>query len=110
MKVPVLLTEPALSDLLAINDYYLLEVSDKIVAKIIDSLEAAVNSLADLNERDTVPKELLAIGVRKDRQLIVKPYRIVYERSPERVFVHAILDGRRDIQTVLTQRLVGVSD
>ncbi|ATG89563.1 type II toxin-antitoxin system RelE/ParE family toxin [Methylomonas koyamae] len=108
MSVPVRLTEPALADLLAINDYYLLEVSDKVAAKIIDALELAVNSLADLNERGTVPKELLVLGIRQYRQLIVKPYRIIYERLPDQVVVHAILDGRRDIQTLLTQRLLGV--
>lgn len=108
MSVPVRLTEPALADLLAINDYFLLEVSDKVAAKIIDALELAVNSLADLNERGTVPKELLVLGIRQYRQLIVKPYRIIYERLPDQVVVHAILDGRRDNQTLLTQRLLGV--
>jgi toxin ParE1/3/4 len=50
-----------LADLLAINDYYLLQVSDRTAAKIIDSLESAFNSLAELNERGSVPKELLAL-------------------------------------------------
>lgn len=108
MSVPVRLTEPALADLLAINDYYLLEVSDKVAAKIIDALELAVNSLADLNERGTVPKELLVLGIRQYRQLIVKPYRIIYQSMSDQVVVHAVLDGRRDIQTLLTQRLLGV--
>lgn len=107
MSVPVQLTEPALADLLAINDYFLLEVSDKVAAKIIDSLETAVNSLADLNERGTVPKELMVLGIRQYRQVIVKPYRIIYQRLPDQVVVHAVLDGRRDIQTLLTQRLIG---
>jgi toxin ParE1/3/4 len=108
MSVSVRLTEPALADLLAINDYYLMEVSDNVAAKIIDALEVAINSLADFNERGTLPKELLALGIRQYRQLIVKPYRIIYQRMPDQVIVHAILDGRRDIQTLLTQRLIGV--
>ncbi|MBS4051509.1 MAG: type II toxin-antitoxin system RelE/ParE family toxin [Methylomonas sp.] len=108
MSVPVVLTEPAVSDLLAINDYYLLAVSDKTAAKIIDSLEAAVNSLAALTERGSVPKELLTLGIRQYRQLIVKPYRIIYQRMPDQVVVHAVLDGRRDIQTLLNQRLIGI--
>ncbi len=93
-----------------INDYYLLETSDKTAAKVIDSLQTAVNTLAELDERGSIPKELLAIGIRQYRQLIVKPYRIVYERLPDKVVVHAILDGRRDIQTLLTQRLVRAGD
>ncbi len=107
MSIPLRLTEPAFADLLAINDYYLLQVSDRVAAKIIDSLELAVNSLADLNERGSVPKELLVLGITQYRQLIVKPYRIIYQRSPEQVVVHAVLDGRRDMQTLLMQRLIG---
>ena len=107
MSVSVHLTEPALADLLAINDYYLLQVSDRAAANIIDSLESTVNSLADLNERGSVPKELLVLGITQYRQLIVKPYRIIYQHSPEQVIVHAVLDGRRDMQTLLMQRLIG---
>jgi hypothetical protein len=43
MKQAVIISEPALCDLLSINDYYLLTVSDKIAAAIIDRLEATVN-------------------------------------------------------------------
>lgn len=107
MSVPVRLTEPALADLLAINDYDLLQVSDRTAAKIIDSLESAVNRLAKLNERGSVPKELLVLGVRQYRQLIVKPYRIIYQRMPDQAVIDAILDGRRDMQTLLAQRLIG---
>jgi toxin ParE1/3/4 len=106
MKHPVVISEPALLDLLDINDYYLLEVNDKTAAKIIDSLESAVNSLADFSERGSIPKELSVLGIRQYRQVIVKPYRIIYEQLPETVIVHAILDGRRDLETLLTQRLV----
>lgn len=106
MSKPVLLSEPALADVLAINDYYLIEVDDKTAAKIIDRLEAAVNSLADLTERGSIPKELLSLGIHQYRQLIVKPYRIIYEQFSDKVIVHAVLDGRRDMQSLLMQRLV----
>ena len=106
MTLPVFISQPALLDLFDINDYYLVEVDDKTAAKIIDRLESAVNSLANLCERGSIPKELLNLGIRQYRQVVVKPYRIIYEPLPDKVVVHAVLDGRRDIQTLLTQRLV----
>lgn len=106
MKYSVVLSEPAVSDLLAINDYYLVEVDEKTAAKIINRLEEAVNSLAEFTERGSIPKELLSLGIRQYRQLITKPYRIIYEQLPDKVVVHAVLDGRRDMQSLLTQRLV----
>ena len=106
MSKTVLFSEPALADLLVINDYYLVEVNETVAAKLVDQLETAVNSLSELAGRGSIPKELLSLGMRQYRQLIIKPYRIIYESLPEQVIVHAILDGRRDIQSLLTQRLL----
>jgi len=110
MKQAVIISEPALCDLLSINDYYLLTVSDKTAAAIIDRLEATINSLADFPERGSIPKELLALGIGQYRQIITKPYRIIFEVLPKKVVVHAVLDGRRDMQDLLTQRLVKLNN
>lgn len=106
MSLPVSIAEPALQDLLDINDYYWMEVDEKLAAKIIGDLELAICSLAEFTDRGSVPKELLAIGIRQYRQIIVNPYRIIYEPLSDKVIVHAVLDGRRDIQSLLSQRLV----
>ncbi len=108
MRLEIVLSEPALADLLDINDYYLVEVSDHVAGKIIDSLEAAVNNLAEFPDRGSIPKELLSLGIRQYRQVIEKPYRIIYETFADKVVVHAILDGRRDMQTLLMQRILRV--
>ncbi len=106
MQAEIILTDVALSDLFNINDYYLQAVNDNKAAEIIDNLEKAVNSLSEFPERGSFPKELLALGIRQYRQIIVKPYRIIYEILPVKIIVHAVLDGRRDMQTLLTQRLM----
>jgi toxin ParE1/3/4 len=106
MMLEVVLSEPALADLLDINDYYLCEVSDRVASKIIDSLEAAVNNLAEFPDRGSIPKELLSLGIRQYRQVIEKPYRIIYEIFADKIVVHAILDGRRDMQSLLMQRIL----
>jgi toxin ParE1/3/4 len=35
-----------------------------------------------------------------------KPYRVIYRVMNAKVFVYLIVDGRRDMQTLLTQRLL----
>jgi toxin ParE1/3/4 len=102
----VILSGMALADLLDINDYYLCEVSDRVASKIIDGLETAVNNLAEFPERGSIPKELLFLGIRQYRQVIEKPYRIIYETFDDKIVVHAILDGRRDVQSLLMQRIL----
>jgi len=106
MRRVVVLSAPALADLLDINDYYLCEVSDRVASKIIDDLEAAVNNLAEFPERGSIPKELLALGIRQYRQIIENPYRIIYETFADKIVVHAILDGRRDMQSLLLQHIL----
>lgn len=108
MMLEVVLSEPALADLLDINDYSLLEVSVRVAIKIIDSLEAAVNNLAEFSDRGGIPKELLSLGIRQYRPVIEKPYRVIYEIFADKIIVHAILDGRRDMQSLLMQRILRV--
>ncbi len=102
MKREVVLSEPALADLLDINDYYLCEVSDRVASKIIDGLEIAVNNLAEFPDMGSIPKELLSLGILQYRQIIQKPYRIIYETFADKT----ILDGRRDMQSLLMRRIL----
>ena len=106
MKRRILLSLPASNDLSDINDYYLTEVSDAVAASIIDRLEHAVKSLENMPDRRSIPKELLNIGIRHYRQIIQNPCRIIYEPFEKQVIVHAILDGRRDMQTLLSRRML----
>ena len=65
-----------------------------------------MESLAEHAERGVVVTELRAIGITQYQQLVWKPNRVVYEIAGEMVFVMVIADGRRDMQTLLQQRLL----
>lgn len=56
--------------------------------------------------RGTYPKELLVIGIRKYRQTFFKPYRVIYRVIGKRVHNSLIADGRRDMQSLLSRRLL----
>ena len=53
-----------------------------------------------------VPPELDQIGVYHYREIHVKPYRVIYEISENKVFIHYVLDGRRSLQVLLERRLL----
>lgn len=53
-----------------------------------------------------VVPELASFGLRAWRELIVKPYRLIYRVDGDRVYVPAVLDGRRDLEELLFRRLV----
>jgi toxin ParE1/3/4 len=46
------------------------------------------------------------LGVLEYREVFFKPYRIIYEVARASVFIHCVLDGRRDLRDILQQRLL----
>ncbi len=72
------------------------------------SLPEVAASLAAFPERGSYPKELLQLGIREYRQAHFKPYRLIYRVIGKQVFIYLIADGRRDMQTLLTRRMLGV--
>lgn len=104
--VEVLLTAQAERDLNDIYTYILNNAEAEQAIRVLDGLEKIVLSLEKLPDRGNLPPELERVGVLGYRELHNPPYRIIYQLQGERVFVHAILDARRDIQTLLVERLL----
>jgi len=50
--------------------------------------------------------ELSQFGMRAWRELVVRPYRIVYRIEGDSVTVLAVFDGRRDLEDLLLERLL----
>lgn len=106
-KFEVLLTEGAEQDLEAIHDY----VSDfDCVASanyVLNELIDVVESLSKFPERGSYPKELVGLGIKEYRQTFFKLYRVIYRVTGRQVIIYLIADGRRDMQSVLSRRLLG---
>ncbi len=98
-------TPTALQDLASILSHIAAENPAAAVA-IIDSLEARARSLGTLTPRGRTVPELREIGVHQYRELIERPWRLVYTVEAERVALVAVLDARRDLQTLLLERLI----
>jgi len=103
----VLLTEGAEQDVEALYDYIAEFDCVTNADRLLDQLMDVVASLARFPERGTFPKELVALGIKEYRQATLTPYRVVYRVSGSQVIVYLIADGRRDMQSVLSRRLLG---
>jgi toxin ParE1/3/4 len=106
-RYEVLLTEGAELDLHALHDYVFEFDSPAKADYVLDRLMQVVESLATFPERGSYPRELLALGIREYRQTSFKPYRVIYRVDGLRVFIYLIADGRRDMQALLSRRLLG---
>lgn len=106
-RYEVLLTQGAEQDLESIHDY--ISEFDCVANAnyVLDRLMEVVEGLAHFPERGSYPKELVALGIKEYRQTAFKPYRVIYRVVGSQVVIYLIVDGRRDMQSVLARRLLG---
>jgi toxin ParE1/3/4 len=102
----VSLSDDAKNDLQEIYDYIAEHDAPAKADGVLDKLEALVESLNRFPERGAVTKELRDVGIKDYREVYFKPYRVIYRVLGTKVYVYLIVDGRRDMQTLLTRRLI----
>ena len=107
MRYQVLLTEDAQRDLEQLHDYITEFDTPANADYVLNRVLEVAESLATFPERGAYPKELLALGIREYRQIFFKPYRVIYRVIGKRVYIYLIADGRRDMQSLLSRRLLG---
>jgi toxin ParE1/3/4 len=56
--------------------------------------------------RGKVVPELWQQGISDYRQILVPPYRVIYAVRADTVDIAAVIDGRRDLQAALFQRMI----
>jgi len=74
--------------------------------RVFDRIETRCALLRQIPERGRVVPELAAFGIHTYRELVVSPWRVVYRIGGKTVSVLAVVDGRRNIEDVLLDRLV----
>jgi toxin ParE1/3/4 len=105
MSFKVNLLLEAEDDLLEIFKYVAIEDSLGNAESLFDNLYRKCISLKDFPNRGHVPPELF--GVNKTYlEIHYKPYRIIYEIAEDIVYIHCVLDGRREMKRLLEERLL----
>jgi len=106
MKFKVNIVKSAEDDLFEIYKYIYFndceENADKIYSKLIEK----ISSLQEFPNRGHIPSELKLLGIEDFLEIHYTPFRIIYQVIEKVVFVHSVLDGRRDMQKLLEERLL----
>jgi toxin ParE1/3/4 len=105
-KYKVLIDPQAKQDLKEIFIYIATNDSIYSANSLLDSLEETCYKLEEFPERGHIPPELKLTGIKKYLEIHFKPYRIIYEIDNNLVYIHSVLDGRRNIQEILSERLL----
>jgi len=106
MKYKIYIISDAEEDILDI--YYYISISDSIekAEHILQKIKETCLSLSELPNHGHFPPELERIGVIEYREIHFKPYRIIYQVIKSNVYIHCILDGRRELQELLVKRII----
>jgi len=106
VRFEVELTHGAQGDLEDIHSYLCEQDASGAADRLLDGFLELVGTLEQFPMRGAIPRELEALGIKEYRQLLLKPYRIIYRIIGSTVFIFLIADGRRDMQSLLERRLL----
>lgn len=107
MRYEVLITQGAERDLEDLYDHIAEFDSPEKADYVLSRLLEVAERLATFPDRGPHPRELQALGIREYRQTFFKPYRLIYRVIGKQVFIYLVADGRRDMQSLLSRRLLG---
>jgi plasmid stabilization system protein ParE len=95
----------ATNDLGEIVDYI---AKDRISAarSVYKKIKLKCRQLKESPERCRRVPELLDIGIENYREVIISPYRVIFKLTESTVYIFAVIDGRRDVESVLFDRLL----
>ena len=106
MRFAVLLSAAAERDLEEIYRYIAENDSVANADRVLAGIEAACSRLTSLPNSGNVPKELSLPGITEYREVHFKPYRAICRVMKKTVVIYCVLDGRRDMQSLLHRRLL----
>lgn len=106
MKYQVVLLQSAEQDLRQLRAYLLKQFGGETWQNTYASIKDAINKLKNYPHSGSTPYALEQLNLSQYRQIISGQNRIIYEVRQETVYVHVIVDTRRDMKSLLTRRLL----
>jgi len=106
MKYNVYIISDAEEDIFSIYKYVAINDSVQKADTLLENIEEIISNLSDMANRGHTPPELERIGIYEYREVHYKPYRIIYQIIESDVYVHCVLDGRRELEDLLQERFL----
>ena len=85
---------------------YITQNNPQIAIKIMENIQAKINTLKNFPNRGGYVPELLTENIKGYRQITELPWRIIYKVDNAIVNVLTIIDSRRNLQDILIKKLL----
>jgi plasmid stabilization system protein ParE len=104
-KFNVRWTDPASGDLESIVEFI---ARDNIpnALQVLRKIKRTAATLERIPERGRVVPELAEVDLRLYHEILCTPWRIIYRIAGTSVFVMTVIDGRRNVEDILLERLI----
>jgi len=102
-KYNLLWTETARKDLEEIIEYIALDSIESAI-KQYEKIKKATKSLKTFPDQSRTVPELYRQNIIKYREMIIDPWRIMYKKEKETLYIMAVIDGRRNLEDILMKR------
>ena len=74
--------------------------------EFIDQIDRAIRRLESHPKMGRIVPELRRQNITRYRELIVPPWRVFYRIEPQTIYVVSLIDGRRNVEEILLERLL----
>ena len=106
MSLKVVILESAEHDLTELRRYIVKNFSLETWQNTYDKIKKVIRNLKTFPYTGSIPEELEKLNLSQYRQVISGMNRIIYEVRQDTLYIHIIVDGRRDMASLLTRRLL----
>ena len=106
MSIKVVILASAEQDLLELRDYLVKNFSTKTWRESLSKIKETIHHLQQHPLAGLIPEEIEKLNITQYRQMLSGKNRLIYELRQETIYIHMIVDDRRDMQSLLARRLI----
>lgn len=106
MGFRVVILDSAEQDLKELRAYVLKNFSMETWITAYAEIKEAIHNLENFPQAGSIPEEIEKLNLTQYRQILSGMNRVIYEVRQDVIYVHIVVDARRDMNSLLTRRLL----
>ncbi len=108
MGFSVVILDSAEQDLKELGSYLLKNFSIDTWRITYGNIKEVIRNLQNFPQVGSIPEEIEKLNLTQYRQVLSGVNRVIYEVRQEIIYIHIIVDARRDMNALLTRRLLRI--
>ena len=109
MVFKVVILDSAEQDLKDLRAYLVKNFSEITWQATYTQIKEAIRNLPHFPQSGSIPEEIEELNLTQYRQVLSGMNRIIYEVRHELIYIHIIVDARREMTSLLTRRLLRIT-